>query len=58
MRAASMARAYRRWGISGRTACGIAIDYPIARQDVAEAGTMQHTASRTIAAWERGGILS
>lgn len=45
---------------SGRqTECGVAIDFPITRQDVAElAGTTLHTASRTIAAWEKAGILA
>lgn len=45
---------------SGRkTECGIIIDFPITRQDVAEmAGTTLHTASRTIAGWERDGVLS
>ncbi len=45
---------------SGRkTECGIIIDFPITRQDVAEmAGTTLHTASRTIAAWEKAGILA
>lgn len=45
---------------SGRkTECGITIDFPITRQDVAEmAGTTLHTASRTIARWERDGVLS
>jgi CRP-like cAMP-binding protein len=42
-----------------KTECGIAIDFPVTRQDVAEmAGTTLHTASRTIAAWDKQGILS
>lgn len=42
-----------------RTECGVAIDFPVTRQDVAEmAGTTLHTASRTIAAWDKQGILA
>lgn len=38
---------------------GVAIDFPITRQEVGEmAGTTLHTASRLIAGWERHGILA
>jgi CRP-like cAMP-binding protein len=44
----------------GRTTeCGVTIDFPVTRQDVAEmAGTTLHTASRTIAAWDKQRILA
>lgn len=46
-------------GSGRRTECGIRIDFPITRQDVAEmAGTTLHTASRTLAGWEKDGILA
>lgn len=46
-------------GHSGRrTRSGIAIEFPITRQEVAElAGTTLHTASRTISKWGREGIV-
>jgi len=44
---------------SGRTLeSGVAVDFPITRQEVAElAGTTLHTASRTISRWGRSGIV-
>lgn len=46
-------------GRSGRQVeSGVAIDFPITRQEVAElAGTTLHTASRTISKWGRAGIV-
>lgn len=42
-----------------RTALGIEIAFPLARQDLAEmAGTTLHTVSRTLSAWEAQGIVS
>jgi CRP-like cAMP-binding protein len=46
-------------GSGRKTECGIRIDFPITRQDLAEmAGTTLHTASRTLAGWEKDGILA
>lgn len=44
---------------SGRPVdAGVAVDFPITRQDVAElAGTTLHTVSRTISKWGREGIV-
>ncbi len=45
---------------SGRkTAEGIEIDFPLTRANISEmSGTTLHTASRLLAAWERGGIVA
>jgi CRP-like cAMP-binding protein len=41
-----------------RTAAGIEIAIPLSRQDIAEmVGTTLHTVSRTVSAWESGGIV-
>lgn len=44
---------------SGRTTKeGLEIDFPLSRQDLAEAvGTTLHTVSRTVSAWEQAGIV-
>jgi CRP-like cAMP-binding protein len=37
---------------------GVAIDFPISRQDIAEmTGTTLHTVSRTLSAWEQQGLV-
>jgi len=37
---------------------GVAIDFPISRQDIAEmTGTTLHTVSRTLSAWEQDGLI-
>lgn len=41
-----------------KTAAGIEIGLPLSRQDLAElAGTTLHTASRTLSAWDRRGLI-
>lgn len=41
-----------------KTECGIEIDFPISRQDIAEmTGTTLHTVSRLLSAWEDKGIV-
>lgn len=46
-------------GNGRRSEDGVTIDFAITRQEIAEiAGTTLHTASRTIANWEKQGVLS
>jgi CRP/FNR family transcriptional regulator, nitrogen oxide reductase regulator len=41
-----------------RTDTGVAIDFPLSRQDLAEmTGTTLHTVSRTLSAWEERGLV-